>query len=198
MSKFRVKLKVQNLEFEIEGSREDASLLSRNIGQQMANLVQPASRILNGELNENSFDASKSVIALPVARKTRRRRNGTSAGESADAAAVIDFKHDPSKFGNPRQEWKTAEKALWLLYVVKESAGIGDLSATALAESFNKHFRQAGTVTSSNVSRDLGRLKVREKPSPVGEDTTKNPSTWYLTEQGIARAQVLVAAALGS
>ena len=36
MAKFRVKMKLQGLELGIEGSREDASLLSQNIGAQVA------------------------------------------------------------------------------------------------------------------------------------------------------------------
>jgi hypothetical protein len=111
MSKFRMKLKVQGLELEIEGSREDASLLSRNIGQQMAGLLQPAGMVLDGHTHPAS--TLENVIALPPVRKTRRRRNGAASNSSADAPTIINFKHDPAKFGNPRQEWKTADKALW-------------------------------------------------------------------------------------
>lgn len=95
---------------EIEGSREDASLLSRNIGQQMAGLLQPAGMVLDGHTHPAS--TLENVIALPPVRKTRRRRNGAASNSSADAPTIINFKHDPAKFGNPRQEWKTADKAL--------------------------------------------------------------------------------------
>lgn len=200
MSKFRMKLKLQSLELEIEGSREDASLIRQNIGQQMASLLQPVGGIIDGEASTRSAPpALENIVPLnaPIGRRTRRRRNGSSGGDAAiEVAQPIDFKHDPSKFGNPRQEWKTVEKAMWLLYVVKETAGVGELANKILVETFNKHFRQAGTITSSNVSRDLGRAKVKEKPAPVGEDTTQTPSAWYLTEHGRSLAQALVASAL--
>jgi len=39
-------MKLQGLELGIEGSREDASLLSQNIGAQVAGLMAPVSNII--------------------------------------------------------------------------------------------------------------------------------------------------------
>ena len=68
-----------------------------------------------------------------------------------------------------------------------------------VAGSLNKHFRQAGPIKTGNVNRDLGRLKAAQDGQPplVSEDTTKNPSCWFLVEAGSKEAQKLVAEALG-
>lgn len=197
MSKFRIKMKLQGFELEVEGSREDASLISRSLGEQMSTLLQPAGSIIDGEVTGNLLTSANTTISAEGGpKKTRRRKQSPTSG-TTEVAAAIDFKHSPEKFGNPKQEWKTAEKALWLLYVVQEITGTADLSAKVIAETFNKHFRQSGPIQTGNTGRDLGKLKTKDKPSPVGEDTTKSPSTWFLTDAGRARAQGLVAAALG-
>lgn len=49
MSKFKIKMKLQGLELEIEGAREDSSNIGRNLGGQLANLLQPAIKIIDGE-----------------------------------------------------------------------------------------------------------------------------------------------------
>lgn len=199
MAKFRMKLKLQGLELEIEGAREDASLISRNIGQQMAGLLQPAGAIVDGDVLNDETPPVQIINASngTSPKKIRRRKQASTAQNDDDSSAAVDFKHEPQKYGNPRQEWKTAQKAVWLIYVVKEVTGIAEMTTRSIVETFNKHFRQSGTITTSNTSRDLGRLKAKEKPSPVGEDTTKTPAPWYLTEEGRKRAQELVGEALG-
>lgn len=200
MSKFRMKLKLQGLELEIEGSREDASLISRSVGQQVASLLHPASGIIEGKDVLNGLpvlEISPPLPSAPLKKARRRKQTGTASPADGERSPAVDFRHTPEKYGNPRQHWKTAEKSLWLLYVLKEAAGIGELTGPNLAKTFNKHFRQSGPIQTGHVGRDLGRLKVNETPSPVGEDTTKTPSTWFLTDQGIRRAQALVADALG-
>jgi hypothetical protein len=64
-----------------------------------------------------------------------------------------------------------------------------------IAKTFNQHFKQASTIRGSNVSRDLGNAKLTA-PALVGEDTTKHPSLWFLTDEGRNRAQALIAEAL--
>lgn len=201
VSKFKLKMKLQGLELEIEGSREDASLMSDNIGQQIAGLLRPVSNIIDGETESHaSSSPSPRVISLPMGgsnKKTYRRRQGAPSSSSNDAAApAIDFKHTPEKFGNPKQQWKTAQKASWLLYVVQETTGVNELTTKSIVDTFNKHFRQFGKITTSNVTRDLGKLRSAT-PTPIGEDTTKTPSTWYLTDEGRKQAQASVADALG-
>ena len=70
MSKFKVKLKIQGFELEIEGSREDAGLLSQNLGKQMNSILQPMGAIIEGEVVENS-----TTHPLPISTETSKRRN---------------------------------------------------------------------------------------------------------------------------
>lgn len=195
MSKFRIKLKLTGLELEVEGSREDASSISRNIGQQMAALMRPIEGIVDGDDVLSAPEAAaQAVVEIPA--KNRRRKQAGAPRVNGEPLKTIDFRHAPEKFGNPKQQWKTAQKAVWLLYVVGESMKVTELSAPMIAETFNKHFRQSGTITRSNVSRDLGKLKVSDSPPPVGEDATKSPAVWFLTDEGRKRAQNLVAETL--
>jgi hypothetical protein len=199
VTKFRVKMKLQGLELEIEGAREDASLISRNIGDQISALMRPAGAIIEGEMARPRGPMAQ-IDAVPhdaVAKKSRKRKASNSSHPETEAASAVDFNHSVESYGNPKQEWKTADKSLWLLFVLRESMQMNQLSTRVIVETFNKHFKQSGTVTTSNVTRDLGRLKTKERPAPIGEDTTKSPSEWFLTEEGIKRAKNLTLEALG-
>lgn len=198
MSKFRIKMKLQGLELEIEGAREDAAAISQNIGAQLSSMMQPVTGIIDGEApHRNGFSGSAPQLINVTPRKTRRARQSQSgAAADSDGPQVINFVSSPEKFGNPQQTWKTADKALWLIYVLQENKMGTEFSTKALVDTFNTHFKQSGKITTSNVSRDLGRLKTK-KPALVGENATSNPPTWFLVEEGRKRAQGLVGEALG-
>ncbi|MBL8713427.1 MAG: hypothetical protein JNM12_11040 [Alphaproteobacteria bacterium] len=196
MGKFKIKMKLQGLELEIEGSREDVPLISENLGRQMAGLLQPAGAIVEGEVSSKQIDLFPQTTDTVITKRSRRRKTGTSTvGTSPSegvATGAIDWRHDPSKFGVPSQTWNTSDKSVWLLYVIAEAAEQKELSAGRIAKTFEKHFRQAGVLKPSNVSRDLGKLKLAT-PALTGEDTTKDPSLWYLTDAGRKHAQQLIA-----
>ncbi len=199
MSKFRIKMKLQGFELEIEGAREDAALISRSIGQQMASLIKPTSGIIDVDSDDDDENrpSNRPPIVDVSPRKTRRKKPSNGSTADNDGPPAIDFKHSPEKFGNPRQQWKTSEKTLWLIYVLKEITGEDEVANSTLVNTFNKHFKQSGTVRSSNVSRDFGNFKSKERPPLIGENTSVNPPRWFLTEEGIRRAQGLVGDALG-
>jgi hypothetical protein len=201
MSKFSMKMKVQGFELEINGTREDAEKLTQAIKEQMAGLLPPVGTILDGATPADNDDLplfNVTPSAEPAAKKPRRKRIQAipATGGSGDKINSLPaYAHDPEKFGTPSQDWKTAEKAVWTLYCVKESGGPTELSGKVIADLFNTHFRESGTIKTGNVNRDLGRLKTEEKPSPVADDAVKG--VWYLTDTGIRRAQNLVALARG-
>jgi hypothetical protein len=204
MSKFKIKMKLTGFELEIEGSQDNVPEISQAIGRQLAGLMQAPDALLDS--------ATESVRTLPAApvqpadevrselpprRKPARKRKAIN-GNGADDEAVeeaVDWRHDPARYGTPSQTWTTAIKALWLLYVVSQDTDTKEMSGRRIALTFNKHFRQAKEVTVANVNRDLGRVKI--KGQFVGEDTTKSPSAWYLTEEGVKAVQTQIAAALG-
>jgi len=198
-----MRLRLQGLEVEIEGERDDAAMITRNLGTQLSGLIKPAGQIVDGG-GDDEAESPGGVTPRPVpaieapSRKPKRnRRQSSAASPDGDASAALEISPAPEKFGVPLQEWKTAEKAVWLIYVLKEQ-GMGDTFSTrTLVETFNKHFKQSGTITTSNVTRDLGRMKTKERPAWIGEDTTISPSGWFLTEEGRKKAQGFVAAARG-
>lgn len=200
MAKFSVSLKVTGFELNIQGEREDIALIGRNVADQFSGLVQPSIGIVNGRSPSPSRpDAIQPVVQIENSGKRgSRKRTSASRSEPAENGdAAVNFQHDSARFGMPQQSWNTALKSMWLLYVLKESGMAGDFSAKQITETFNKQFRQSGMIKSFNVTRDLGKLKATEKPSPLGENTSIDPHGWFLTDAGIRRAQELVGGALG-
>jgi hypothetical protein len=212
MSKFRIKMKLTGFELEVEGTRDEVPQIARNIGQQFVGMLQPAAGIVEGEV---VTPAGRVLPAAPLAspatggengaggvkRKSagRKRRGGVPSASASGAATdlVVEFTHDPAVYGTPKQEWSTANKALWLLYVVGKQAGRNELTAHQIEATFNKYFRQAKQILVQNIARDLGKLRNQPKDAPVAEDNTMEPSPWFLTEAGARRAAQLVAEALG-
>jgi len=202
MSKFKVTMKLQGFELEIEGSREDVPLIAQNLSQQLSGLMGPAGAIIDGESVVSPRTPAlaslpvDSANASSVKRKPRKRAINPKGSENGASEDSIDWRHDPAKYGAPQQEWATADKAIWLLYVVKMETSTAELSAIQIAATFNKHFKQAGVIRNFNVKRDLGKLKIGRGTALVGEDASKNPSTWYLTDAGDKKAQELISKAL--
>ena len=48
MAKFRIRLKVQALELEVDGEREDIPVITSAVQQQFAGLLQPTEAMANG------------------------------------------------------------------------------------------------------------------------------------------------------
>lgn len=199
MSKFRVSIKIQGLELEVEGTRDDVPALRKSLTQQLGGLFVPAMEIVDSVSSSQPPTDSTTVTEETNKRKRKpRATHSRSSGETREEKPV-DWRHDTTKYGSPKQAWKTADKALWLLYVSAIEANVKELSGSQIVLTFNKHFRQAGQLKIWNVNRDLGRLKTSSQGQPplVSEDTTKNPPTWFLTEAGIKAAQKLVGESLG-
>ena len=203
MGKFKIHLELQGLKLEIEGSREDAPMIASNLGRQFSNLLAPAASIVEGDFEVQSTKQIQTPTepgadgASSKRKRTRRRANGSVSTETADKTPVaIDWSHNVEKFGHPQQAWTTAKKAMWLLWVVGEQTMQVELTRFQIAETFNKHFKTAGLIRPQNVGRDFGTEKTH-RPPKVSEDTTQDPSLWFLTEAGKRYARGLVAEALG-
>lgn len=201
MAKFKMRLKLTGLEVEIEGERADVPQMAQSVGQQVANLMQPTIAVATSQ-------PTKMIDALPDQKqenegnknRTRNRkssssREGTSSSEST--SKPVDFAHKPDTWGNPLQSWTPVQKIIWLLYVFGQATGTNELPVTSIAPTFKKHFKQAGAIHPPHVTRELGKAKGMV-PALVGEDTTKSPPTWYLTDAGRAMGVELVNAARGS
>jgi len=102
MAKFRIRLKVQALELEIDGEREDIPALGAAVRQQFAGLIKPAELTLDAKQLSNGDQAGSDDADDNGAKgkgKSRRRASGSRGGEGA--ATAIDFRHDAAKYGNP-------------------------------------------------------------------------------------------------
>jgi hypothetical protein len=188
MSKFKFKLKLQGLELEMEGSRDDIPLMAQNLGNQLAGLMQPAADMATGE--SSGTEPAQIIDHSPndKAKLKKRKKRGGNAQAAADESPAIEWQHDASRYGTPQQSWSTAKKAIWLLHVVSKETHLSQLTAPQIADTFNRKFRQAGTIRATNVSRDLGAAKLKT-PALTGEDTAKAVSEWFLTDAGSKSAQ---------
>jgi len=192
MAKRRIKfklgeIKISGVELEIEDERDQATATFAALQNQLAGVIQPAvSKAFLAADAGHVIDATVTNSqngSAPAARK--RRKFGPSApGKAAESGSEpISFVHDPAKFGNPQEGWSTPKKGVWLLWVVEQAASKAQLTISEIVGTFNQHYRQFGTITASNLSRDFGGLR-KKNPPPVGVDTTKDPQVWYLHDSG--------------
>jgi hypothetical protein len=201
MSKFKVNVKVQgyevklgSVEFSVEGEREDAQKMSHEIERQLSGMIHaPAvmtptamtpgngnQRVLEGQvINDNNDSGPK-----------KKRKTGGS-GSSKTSSEEINFVHDPAKYGTPQQSWSTAEKAIWLLYIVNEQAKVSELTSYHIAKNFNKHFKASKTIGHGNVMTALEKEKTKGTNSTVGSNNNDGTTKYFLTQAGIAMAQRL-------
>lgn len=177
----------------MEGSKEEVAQITANVSTQLKGLTSPS--LLQDIANTEEANAIE-IVALPSALKQTKKRakkpNGqTSSTTKNQSKEAIDYKLDTKKYNSPTQEWSTQQKALWVLYVAKHEASRGQLSASLIATTYNKHHKQSGTIWSNNVSRDFGKIK-QGSSALVGEDTRVTPGEWYLTDKGVATVQNLI------
>jgi len=194
MAKFRIRLKLQALELEVDGEREDIPAISSAIQQQFAGLIQPAESVADGH---KQIEAPAQVVDVDLTKARSKGRPRSSGRKNADtpAAQPLDFRNDPGKYGNPQQSWNVTDKCVWFLHVLKELDVVGEVTGPQLAATFNNHFKAAGAIHPPLVTRELSKAKVRV-PALVGEDKKQDPSLWYLTDEGSRYAQQLVQSVL--
>lgn len=197
MAKRRIKfklgeIKISGVELEIEDEREQATAALAALQNQLAGVVQPAvSKALLGVgpiIEANPVDGQNG--AGSPGRKRRRLGSSSSGKSSESSVEPIALVHDPAKFGNPQQNWSTPKKGVWLLWVVEQATGKTQLTITEIVNTFNQHYRQFGTISASNLSRDFGALR-KKNPPPVGVDTNQDPQRWFLLDSGKTWAEQL-------
>lgn len=195
MAKFRIRLKVQALELEIDGERDDIPMITSAVQNQLGGLVQAAGATADDHQQpENGqtptiLDVSDSRA---TGRKSRRRSTSPRSTTEAGSGQPIEFRHDPSKHGSPQQNWSIIDKCVWLLFVIQEATGTKEVSGSQLAATFNEKFRQAGRIHPPHATRELGKAKLLN-PAAVGEDK----SLWFLTDEGVRQARQLIDGLLG-
>lgn len=197
MAKFEVEFELKEIKLRIRGEREDIPLIASQLGQGVAQAFVPLAEIVEGTPPGGGAKTSAPhPTPIDSARRKVKRVASTSRSSSSSSVTAPQFRHDAGSWGTPKQEWKLTDKLLWLIYVVKQQSSVGELSGAAMVNLFNLHFKQAGLVKLKRVTEALGRLK-QESPPAVNEDATKNPTTWFLTQEGERRAAALIAQARG-
>jgi len=189
MAKFKMRLKVQGLELEVEGERQDIPLITAAVSKQLSSIVEPADVIV--EASPKHIGNGSGAIDVDPARRAARRPRGTRT--PTESAAPVEFRHDPGKYGSPVQGWSVAQRAIWLLYILQTITGNKEYSAGQLVSTYNQQFKAAGKIHPPLLTRELTKAKVAV-PAPVGEDK----GVWYLTAgEGERQAKELVTQALG-
>jgi hypothetical protein len=179
MSKFSVKIKLQGLEIEVEGSQDLAPRIAQRVGEQIGAIVKPPLLIEMGKNNgagSESLDEDKG--------KPKKKKSGGKA--SADD---VTFTHDPVQHGSPAQAWTTTQKAIWLLYVINSDK---PLSGYSISKAFNKYFKSAGAIIGGNVNKGLEKERLKGTSATVGVDMADGTSRYYLTEAGKAMGAKLI------
>jgi hypothetical protein len=199
MSKLEIEFEITGLKFRISGEKDTVPAALASLQRQIAGLAQSvvsATTALDGNSGSTAFEpplveATRGALpAAPVAQPAQRKPRKPGGGRK-ETAGALEFKHDAEKLGFPKQEWNTATKAMWLLYVLEQSGGPTEVSAPALAATFNKYFKESGGIQRGNISRDLGSAKG--KTGFVNSDPTKDPETWFLLTAGKTHLQELIA-----
>lgn len=175
MSKFTVKIELQGLKIEVEGTHENAPRLAQRVGEQIGALVKPP---LLAEMNK-SGSSNVETDEPAEDRKTKRKKPG--GGGSKASADDVTFTHDPSQHGGPSQEWTTVQKAIWLLCVADPGR---PLSGYSIAKAFNKQFKSAGAINAGNVNKGLEKERLKGTSSTVGADLSDGTTRYYLTDTG--------------
>jgi hypothetical protein len=190
MSKFKIKMKLTGFELEIEGSKDDVPNIQQALSQQLSGLLQPPAGLIEETPRPQMKTIEVEPAVAPTGRNARPRKRPTSSAtpksNGAESEVALDnWPRDVSNYCSPAQGWSTREKALWVLYVAHKEGIAPEISTSQIRETFNLHYRQAKTIDTSNINRDLGRVKGKL----VGEDVRKSPPAWFLTETGIAAVE---------
>jgi hypothetical protein len=189
MSKFKINLKLQGLELNIEGEKSDIPAISSAIKQQLSAIVPAIPLITESPTLEVEAPVKPEASLMPKPRK-KRKSTGVPTDDETKPVVIIP---DATRFGVPSQDWTVGQKTQWLLYVVEQLNGVKDMSIGEITKTFNEYFREAKLLTPANVSRDLNSSKTTN-PALAGVQGDK----WFLTAEGKTAAQALVNQALGT
>jgi len=191
MGKFKMSLKIQGFELDIDGDRPDISAISNAVSQQITGILAPAAALASGAPATPTppIIEAESENGKKPGRFTRKKPSTSRSSEPA--GEPIEFRHDPARFGNPLQSWTLTQKTIWLLAVLKGLANTTEASTAQLAATFNEKFKQAGLVRVPNLARYLGESRM-QNPAPINEHEDK----WFLTQEGERVAQELIQSVL--
>jgi len=191
MAKIEVEMELQGFKLRIKADRNDLPQISGEIGKQLAGMLQPPAAMLDEPV---SRQVDSTVVPPENGNNGNRRGKASRRAKTTNGTPTtpkVEWQHDPTKWGMPKQAWKAGGKVLWLLYVVKNETSHSELSAPTIADTFSAKFKQFVALKKTSMPSILGSLKTNE-PALMMDDTTKTPNTWYLSEEGIKAAERFV------
>src|SRR5262245_52836677 len=137
---YKMKLEFTGLKLEIE--HDDDGTIPPAVDalqRQLAGVIQTVNALAAGSqngaaqpANQIAMNAPKAIEPAPFAGKgnTRAKGNGRRGGSGVRGKAEpLELKHDAEKFGQPKQDWNTATKAMWLLYMLSQQTEHKEASA---------------------------------------------------------------------
>ncbi len=119
-SKFKITLKLQGFELQVEGSREDLPMLTKNVSAQLAGMLMPATNMVEGNApalpstRGQAFDHPNTTTPSPApAKRGKARRTSPAAdrGSGAAGSKEILWQHDANAWGTPPAELEGAGKS---------------------------------------------------------------------------------------
>lgn len=188
MSKFVIKVKLQGLEIEVEGNREDAPKIAQQLGKQFGGLLQTPALLASG--NGSSVLDGVVVDDAESSSKKKRTRKPSGTGTKTPAEEIA-FVHDSALYGTPQQSWTQVQKAIWFLYIVGKQASVTQLTSYSIAKNFNHHFKASGQINGGNVMKGLDKEKLKGTNATVGADMTDGTAKYFLTTAGKTLAEKL-------
>jgi len=188
MSKFTIKVKLQGLEIEVEGTREDAPKIAHRVGQQLSTLLQPAALLTSG----NGNPGAPLIDAEPEAEEKKKRRKAVGGSTKKLPTESVSLSHDSASYGSPQQSWTTTQKAIWFLYIVSKQANVTQMTGYSIAKNFNTYFRASGIIHGGNVSQGLEKERLKGTNATVNADMSDGTAKYFLTQAGITMAEKLV------
>lgn len=176
MSKLEIEFELTGLKLKIKGDSDDVSGKVGDLQRQVQGLMNTIGSITQGAsapalppapASHNGTTSPAQKVIEAAAEPTSNGRKGRTPSPrkgtpKAPRAEPIDFKHDAEKYGFPKQEWNTAQKGMWLLYVLSSQTGQHEYSAPVLAATFNKHFKSFGSVLAHNLAPGFERAKGQD------------------------------------
>ena len=187
-------IKISGLKIEIDDELDAANAAFGAAQHLVAGAIQPAfaQAIVKGQQAGKLIEGTASSVGegqrTSAPRNTRSISSGRKKPASGSDANVLPYTHDPDKYGNPSIEWSTAQKALWTLWALQESADIKEMTSTQIVDVLSKYFREFSPPNRQNVTRDLGKEKKKNPPT-VG--FSPDTGGWFLYDPGKTAAKAL-------
>lgn len=204
MPKLEIEFEITGVKLRIKGESDDVVARATDVQRRLQGAMQSLSAVGEGAIgastpqppplqlrpSESEADGNGGPSA------TRTRRVGARRGGGRSGAEAIELTHDAEAYGFPREDWNTATKAMWLLYIIEKQVNRQEASAPVIAETFNKYFRRFKAIRANLVARDLANTQARS--GTVANNANESPQTWYLLDSGKKEVETKIKEAMAS